>query len=60
MGYQYTNATDLDEAAVVARYATLEPLLAELQAYGAGGFTAEDIARFLSAAALAGIAVGAN
>jgi hypothetical protein len=59
-GFQYGAWIAQEEAAVEVTYGTVGPLLAELQTYAAGGFTAEEIARALSAAGLVGIAVGAN
>jgi hypothetical protein len=49
-----------EQAAITADYAVLDPLVTELQIYAAGGFTAEEIARAISAAGLVAIAVGVN
>ena len=59
-GIDYASLMSREQAAVTADYAVLDPLVTELQIYAAGGFTAEEIARAISAAGIVAIAVGVN
>lgn len=57
-GVRYLAWLDRERVAVEAGYGVLEPAVAQLQAYGAGGFHAEVIAQILSSIGLGAAAIG--
>ena len=55
---RYLAWLDRERVAVEAAYGVLEPGVAQLQAYGAGGFRAAEVAQILSSVGLGAIALG--